>query len=131
MRQTPSGVTQPLRCGMTKVYETLVMGMHLVIDPYNHCPVISEIGHPYPCMHGQGIAGGCQFLLGEDLVRIGLTALKFIGVIAGYPILYFRSGGLVMVLWLGKDSVPNRSLFPAQDGYGKQNICKQPGFDFF
>jgi hypothetical protein len=36
----------------------------------------------------------------------------------------------MMVLLLRKNSVPDRSLFPAKYGYGEKDIGEQPGFDF-
>ena len=113
---------------MTKIDQTLVMRMHLVVDPYDYRLVITQIGHTDPGMHGQGIAGSRKLLLAEDLIGIGLAPLEFVGIIAGDPILHFDGGGLVMMF--GENAVPDGSFFPAQYGHGKDEAGEQTGFKF-
>jgi hypothetical protein len=102
---------------MTEIDKPLVMRMHLVVDPYYYPPVIAQIGHAYPGMHGQCIAGGRKLLLTEDLIRIGLPPLELVGIIAGDPILHLDRGRLVMMF--GKYAVPDGSLLPAQHCHRK------------
>jgi len=102
---------------MTEIDKPLVMRMHFVVDPYYHPPVIAQIGHTDPGMHGQCIAGGRKLVLAEDLIRIGLATLELVGIIAGDPILHLDGGRLVMMF--GKNTVPDGSLLPAQHCHRK------------
>jgi hypothetical protein len=65
--------------------------------------MIAEIRHPYPGMHRQGIARRRQTILAKDFVRIGLTAIEFVGIITRNAILHcilllMRFGGRLRAL---------------------------------
>jgi hypothetical protein len=86
-----------------KVDQPPVSRMHLVIDLNDDGPMIVEICHPHPGVHGKGVAGGSQAVLAEDLVREGLSTLELVRIIAGDAELdtiglLLRPGGGVCVL---------------------------------